>query len=68
MFWVSKGNIFAVYRQPVCVFMLVITICVEVYLWFALLLSSCLGNNSYNFLAVVFFGSPAMPDGPGKDT
>ena len=55
MLWVSKGNISAVYRQSVCVFMLVITICVEFYLWFALLLSSFLGNNSYNFPVVVCF-------------
>ena len=42
MLWVTKGNISAVYRQSECAFMLVITIRAEVYLWFALLLSSCL--------------------------
>ena len=68
MLWVSKGNI---YSQPVCVFMLVImviTIIIEVYLWFSLLLSSCFGSSSYNFPVVVFFALPAMPDRLEEDT
>ena len=55
MLWVSKRNISAVCGQSVCVFISVITKCVEVYLWFALFLSSCLGNSSYNFPVVVCF-------------
>ena len=64
---VSKGNISAVYRQSVCVFMLVLTICVEVYLWFALLLVAALVTILTTFLWWDVFELSAMQDRPGED-
>ena len=67
MLWVSKGNISAVYRQSACVFMLVITICVEFYLWFAPLVSSFLALLVTTFLWWYVFELPViMPS--GEDT
>ena len=67
MLWVSKENISAAYRQSVCVFMLVLTICVEVYLWFALLLIATLVTILTTFLWWDVFELSAMRDRPGED-
>ena len=67
MLWVSKENISAAYRQSVCVFMLVLTICVEVYLWFALLLVAALVTILTTFLWWDVFELSAMQDRPGED-
>ena len=67
MLWVSKENISAAYRQSVCVFMLVLTICVEVYLWFALLLVAALVTILTTFLWLDVFELSAMQDRPGED-
>ena len=68
MLWVSKENISAAYRQSVCVFMLVLTICVEVYLWFALLLLAALVTILTTFLWWNVFELSAMQNRPGEDT
>ena len=68
MLWMSKENISAAYnRQCVCVFMLVLTICVEVYLWFALLLVAALVTILTTFLWWDVFELSAMQDRPGED-
>ena len=67
MLWVSKENISAACRQSVCVFMLVLTICVEVYLWFALLLVAALVTILTTFLWWDVFELSAMQDRPGED-
>ena len=65
----SKENISAAYnRQCVCVFMLVLTICVEVYLWFALLLLAALVTILTTFLWWNVFELSAMQNRPGEDT
>ena len=67
MLWVSKENISAAYRQSVCVLMVVLTICVEVYLWFALLLVAALVTIPTTFLWWDVFEFSAMQDRPGED-
>ena len=62
MFWVSIGNISAVYRHSVCVFMLVLTICIEVCLWFALLPLAALVAILTTFLWWNVFELSAMQD------
>ena len=68
MLWVSKENIYAVYRQSAYVFMLVLTICVKIYLWLALLLLADLLTILTTFLWSDLFELSDMQDRPGEDT